>query len=121
MSDELLEFRDIHYTKSRYENQIKQFEIDASPENYQAWKIYEAWLIGHGRKLPTILKQLGAFKRTLKLFPNDDMKNISKPEIIQLNSVLVTSDYKVMKFRHAEEICAPQESGYCRGVQQNPG
>lgn len=96
MSDETNEFRDVHYTKSRYENQIKQFEIDASKENFENWKIYEAWLIGHYRKLPTILKQLGAFKRTLKLYPSDNMKDISTIQMIELNSKIVTSDYMTM-------------------------
>ena len=93
MSDETNEFRDVHYTKSRYENQIKQFEIDASKENFENWKIYEAWLIGHNRKLSTILKQLGAFKRILQFYPSDNMKDISTTEMIELNAKIVTSNH----------------------------
>jgi len=96
MSDETNEIRDVHYTKSRYYSQIKQFEIDASKENYENWKIYADWLIGHGRKLPTILKQFGAFKRTLNLYPSDNMKDITTTQMIELNAKIVSSDYMVM-------------------------
>ena len=96
MSDETNEFRDVHYTKSRYASQIKQFEIDASKENFENWKIYEAWLIGHDRKLPTILKQFGAFKRALKLYPSDNLRDITTTQMIELNAKIVTSDYMVM-------------------------
>ena len=81
--------------KTRFESQRKRFEKEASKTNFADWKIYEAWLFGHGRKLPTVLKLLGVFKRIHKLFPTDDLKSLSKNQMIEINYRIVASDYKI--------------------------
>lgn len=65
---------------ARFDSQKAQFKIDTSKLNYDDWNIYESFLIGNGRKLPTLLKQLGAFKRLLRLYPSDNINN--KQDII---------------------------------------
>ena len=85
--------RDIHYMDARFKNQTNQFQTDTSKNNFDDWKVYESWLIGHGRKKPTLLKQLGALKRMLRLYPSDNIREMSRDELIELNSTIVSSKY----------------------------
>lgn len=87
--------RDIHYMDIRLDSQKTQFKRDTSKSNYDNWSLYESWLIGQGRQTPTLLKQLGTFKRLLKLYPATNIKELSREELIELNSTIVQSKYKI--------------------------
>lgn len=87
------DIRDIHYMDMRFKNQKAQLQRDTSSKNYEDWNTYESWLIGRGRELPTVLKHLGSFKRVLRIFQSDNMKSLSKNELIELNRVIVESKY----------------------------
>ena len=86
--------RDIHYVNERFANQKAQFQKDTSAGNYSSWNIFESWLIGRGRKPATLLKQLGAFKRIIRMYPIDDVQNITYTQMIDINRAIVSSKYK---------------------------
>jgi len=87
------DIRDIHYMDARFENQKAQLARDVSKKNFKDWNTYESWQVGRHRKLPTILKHMGAFKRVMRVYPSDNMKDLSANELIELNRKIVESKY----------------------------
>lgn len=87
--------RDIHYMNTRFKSQKSQFKRDTSSSNYENWNTYESWLIGRSRSMPTVLKHLGAFKRVMRVYQSDDIKNLTKNELIEMNRKIVESKYKI--------------------------
>lgn len=87
-------YKDIHYYKSRYENQKRDLPDIVSIINFKDWCKYEKYMFSKNRKLPTVLKHMGSFKRLLKLYDHHNLKALDKKEIIDANCRIITSDFK---------------------------
>lgn len=88
-------YKDIHYYKSRYDSQKSELPEIVSKVNYRDWCQYEKYLFSSNRKLPTVLKHMGSFKRILNLYNHHNLKSLDKKEIIDANCRIITSEYQV--------------------------